>query len=103
MALHPDTVYLVDSPEDASVMLALDAKVHDGIIEWFDTARDRAFELEEVVDEPDGVRAQTERARYRLRRLTLELYEQHVKDLVTGHPHFASTESLQAFYRAFPR
>lgn len=103
MALEPDTVYLVESSEDGSVMLALDAKIHDGLVEWFDTARDRAFELRAVQDEPDGVSVETERARYRLRRLTLELYERHVRDEVTGHPAFSSTETLQDFYRAFPR
>lgn len=103
MALEADCVYLVESPEDGSVMLALDAKIHDGLIEWFDTTRDRAFELRRVTDEPDGVSVETERARYRLRRLTLELYDRHVREHVTGHPPFATTESLQTFYRAFPR
>ena len=103
MPLRKDTIYFVDSAEDGSVMLALDAKLHDGLVEWFDTSRDRAFEVKSVEELPDGVLAVTERATYRLRVLTLELYEAHVRDNVTGHRSFASTEAVQDFYQRYPR
>jgi hypothetical protein len=103
MPLLPDTAYFVESSEDSSVMLALDAKLHDGLVEWFDTSRDRAFEVKSFEDLPDGLRVVTERASYQLRRLTIEIYEAHVRDQVTGHRPFSSTEAVQEFYRHFPR
>ncbi|MBI2377798.1 MAG: hypothetical protein HYV07_27600 [Deltaproteobacteria bacterium] len=103
MTLRPKTVYLVESGEDPTVLLALDARVHDGLIDWFDTVRDRAFPIKSSKDLPDGLEVVTERATYRFRKLTKELYDQHVVAKVAGGRRFEATADLQAFYDAFPR
>lgn len=103
MALEKNTIYLVESDEDPTVLIAIDAQFNGELIEWFDTVRDRAFVVLSKTALPDGLSVVTERATYKLRRLTLELYEAHVLDQVTGHRIFADTEAVQDFYRRFPR
>ncbi|MBI4815583.1 MAG: hypothetical protein HY791_04975 [Deltaproteobacteria bacterium] len=103
MSLKKGLTYLVESPEDSSVLLALDARVHDGLIDWFDTVRDRAFPIKSSKDQPDGLEVVTERATYRFKRLTKDLYDSTVVAKVTGSRPFATTEELQEFYRKFSR
>ncbi len=103
MKLEPDTIYFVESPEDDSVMLAMDANLGDELVEWFDTVRDRAFPYR-TVDPGDGaLKVQTENATYTFRLLTVELYNDRVSAHVVGGRPFATTDELQSFYRDFPR
>jgi len=103
MKLEPDTIYLVESPEDDTVLLALDAKLQDGLVEWFDTSRDRAFEVVSTEDTEESLRVQTEATTYTFRRLTLDLYKLSVASKVVGQQIFGSTAELQAHYRNFVR
>ena len=68
-----------------------------------DTVRDRAFEPQAYTEADDSIRFETERARYELKKLTVELYYDRVIDKVDGHPTFGSTDEVQQFYREFPR
>lgn len=103
MKLEPGVTYYVESEADDSVLLALDAKLGKGAVEWFDTTRDRYFKTLSLEDAGDELRFETERGRYVMRKLTAELYRQKVAGRVDGHPKFTDTEALQQFYRRFPR
>ncbi len=103
MKLENGVTYLVESDHDRTVLLAMDAKQSGKAIEWFDTCRDRAFEAVKVEDVGEELRFQTPDARYAMRKLTIELYRSRVAAQVDGHPNFADTESVQRFYRQFPR
>lgn len=103
MRLENGVTYLVESDHDPTVLLAMDAKVSGKAIEWFDTVRDRAFEPLKVEDAGEELRFQTPEAKYAMRKLTIELYRSRVAAKVDGHPNFPDTESVQRFYRQFPR
>lgn len=103
MKLQDNTTYLVESDGDDTVLLAMDAKVRDGWVEWFDTVRDRAFQPEQLEPTPDGVRFQAHGRKYALRKLTAELYNARVAGKVTGSRSFRDTDALQSYYRQFPR
>lgn len=103
MTFAQDTIYFVESPQDDSVMLAMDAQLGEELVEWFDTVRDRAFPhiAYEYVDET--LKVETEDATYYFRPLTVEIYNEKVAANVVGGRPFSSTDELQAYYRDFPR
>ena len=103
MKLEPDTTYYVQSEEDETVMLAMDARLHDGLVEWFDTVRDRCFEVKSTEVGEGSLTVHTEGPSYRIRILTLDIYNDRVAGNVVGSRSFSSTEDLQQFYRDFPR
>lgn len=102
MKLQPDTVYFVESPEDDTVLLAMDAKLGE-YVEWFDSVRDRCFDVQDVEEDDDLLTVKTERATYGFRTLTVELYNERVIGMVSGHPSFGTTAEVQRFYRDYPR
>ena len=44
MKLEDQTVYYIESDNDDTVLIGMDAKKTDELVEWFDTVHDRAFE-----------------------------------------------------------
>ncbi len=98
-ALDRDTVYLVQSAEDRTVLLAVFPQLTERGVEWFDTARDRGFVVTSVGRDGDVVSVTTANATYRFTPLTLELYKSHVRKRVDGRPMFSSIEALQRHYR----
>jgi hypothetical protein len=103
MPLDPNTIYLVESDEEPSVLIAIDAKIERRYVGWFDTVRDRLFKVEAVEDEGEIVRVKSPRGTFRFRPLTIELYDEKVRARVTGRPRFGSTAEVQRYYRALPR
>jgi len=103
MKLEPNVTYFVESDADDTVLIAMDAKVRNGGVEWFDSSRDRAFKAVKVEETSDAFRFETATAKYALRKLTIELYNKRVAGKVDGHPAFLDTESVQRFYAKFPR
>lgn len=96
--LDPREVYRVFSEEDPTASLALDAKIQNGHVSWFDTARDRGHKIRTQRVEGDAMVFETERATYRFVPLTKELYDREIKAQVELSPEFASTDELRAFY-----
>lgn len=103
MKLEPGVAYYVESDRDDTVLVALDAKQSRHGIEWFDTVRDRLFAPLNLEETADALSFSTAQARYTLRKLTLELYQQKVGPKVDGRRVFADTESVQRFYQQYPR
>lgn len=99
-SMDVDNVYLIESPEDDSVLLALEPCFRDGHMCWFDTLRPRAIpgHLESLSAE-DASFVSSRGARYRFRRLTVTLFEERVRGRVEGAPSFGSDEELHRFYR----
>lgn len=95
--------YFVESDGDDTVLIALDPKLNGRYVEWFDTLRDRMFEVVKMNDDGDAVTVDTPRAAYTFKPLTLELYDRFVKRVVDGQPAFYSTEQVRSFYQGFPR
>ncbi|MFO0727048.1 MAG: hypothetical protein U1E65_24925 [Myxococcota bacterium] len=98
--LDPSELYFVSSAEDDTVLLGLDAKLHGGMAEWFDTYRDRMKPVVSLSRQGPVVTVVSEGARYRFEPLTKALYDAHVKSKVELSPDFASTEELRRFYLA---
>ncbi|MFZ9886458.1 MAG: hypothetical protein ACO3JL_03055 [Myxococcota bacterium] len=95
-----EKVYLVESEEDDSVLLAIEPSFRDGHMCWFDTLRPRALpgRLESLTGE--GARfVSSAGATYRFRPLTLAVYEARVRPRVEAAPSFASDAELHRFYR----
>jgi hypothetical protein len=106
-------IYFVDSPDDTSVRLAMEVGLSTSpkggpVITWSDTARRRAFEVFEFqtpmsklqTANPDEIRFTSMAGRmYRLKPLTLRLYNDFVRETVQGQPVFSSDAEVQRFYR----
>ena len=103
MKIDSDATYLVESEQDDSVLLAMDLKCTDAMVEWFDSVRDRAFEVISTNEEENSLHVKTDASEYRFRLLSLDAYRAHVQDKVVGQPHFSSTDEVQAYYRAYVR
>ena len=101
--LDPDITYLVESDEDPTVLLAIEARITENGAEWFDSVRDRCVGVEGIEAKPGLVIVNGERATYRFRPLTLALYNQHVISHVAGNPSFGNDGELNDFYRRYPR
>ena len=100
--LDPQTTYLVECKSDSTVLLALQARVHLGRVEWFDTVRDRSIHFDEIGADGGTAVVQTKEGVYRFTPLTLELYRDRVRERVDGRPDFESTDAVQRYYRRFP-
>lgn len=94
----PEELYLVTSPEDSTVLLALDAKFHGDLVEWFDSYRDRAKPALSVEKQGRVITVRCEGATYRFEPLTKALYDAHVKAQVELSPDFEDTGDLKRFY-----
>lgn len=101
--LDPQVAYYVESRQDRSALIALDAKLTDTEVEWCDTIRDRGFPVEAVTEDDDAIVVRTPRATYRFRPLSLDLYRQKVRLRVDGEPDFSTTEALQRYYQRLTR
>jgi hypothetical protein len=94
----PEELYLVTSEEDSTVLLALDAKCHGDLVEWFDTYRDRAKPALAVEKQGAVITVKSEGATYRFEPLTKALYDARVKEQVELSPDFENTGDLKRFY-----
>jgi hypothetical protein len=96
--LDPNEVYFVESAEDPSALLALDAKIDGPYVAWFDTSRDRGQRITAQRLDGSALVFETERGTYRFEPLTLERYRTDVRPKVELSPDFGSVEALKTFY-----
>lgn len=79
--------YSEDNKPDESVLVAIDVQIRDNYIEWFDTQSYRKFVSMDTTREEDGslqfVNPKSGRV-YRLSPLSLELYNDKVRDKMYG-------------------
>ncbi|MBI3632514.1 MAG: hypothetical protein HY225_03635 [Candidatus Vogelbacteria bacterium] len=89
-------VYYVASKEDDTVVLAIDPKIRDGYLYWFDTVRERIKPIDEVMAAED--REFTFRSdgsvTYTFLPLTIELYEKFVKSHLVAPEGYRDEEDL---------
>jgi hypothetical protein len=103
MELLSEALYLVQSEQDDTVLLAMDLNCSEELVEWFDSSRDRAFEVVSIKQSDEILIVQTDAAEYRFRYMSLDAYRAHAQDKLVGQPLFKSTPELQAYYRNFVR
>lgn len=96
-------VYFVSSPEDSSVLIALDVKINDDSVSWFDTVKDRIMYIGKILDNnPEHFVFQRndkgETGIYTFVPMTLEIYNQRVKNRILIQQDFSREEEmLKAF------
>ena len=96
-------VYFIESPQDQTVLLALDITIKDGYIYWFDTIKERIMEIDNVIETSPNKfvfqRAGEEGGGvYTFSPLTLEIYNNRVKRfLLIPRDFTTSEEMLKAF------
>lgn len=104
--------YYVTSPEDPSVLLALDLQMEEGpgglpVLSWSDTSRRRTFEVARFHTppkvlhraNPSEIVFESQQGRtYTLVPLTLRLYNTHVRTRLTGQPVFSTDAEVQTFF-----
>lgn len=87
-----------DEKPDDTVLVAVDVKVRENYIEWFDTEKYRQFIISDTNLESDGKIEFTNsksNKTYRLSPLTLDLYREKVRDKMYGsNLDFDSEEDL---------
>jgi hypothetical protein len=95
----PARVYYVSSPDDNTVLLALDVNILSDAIHWFDTVKERVVHMAQVQAEypaeftfktPDQEGGRT----YTFTPLTLEVYNNKVKSEVLVPQEFSSEEEM---------
>lgn len=99
----PARAYYISSPDDTTVLLGLDVIIRDKMIRWYDTVKERMFEIGDIQEDApeqlvftrkDSV-TENEPARvYTLQPLTLDLYNAHVKSKLRAGEDFDSVEKL---------
>ena len=96
----PARVHHVFSLEDDTVLVALDVKLRDNEIEWFDTTKERRMAVKKIIeDSPDRFafeRADGKGGAYLFRPLTLDLYRKHVQKSLLAQKDFATEEEMLA-------
>ncbi|KKS44456.1 hypothetical protein A2567_00275 [Candidatus Azambacteria bacterium RIFOXYD1_FULL_42_11] len=93
-------VYYMSSPDDDTVLIALDIKISDyGFIEWFDTIKDRIMRVGEIIDNNsehfvfqrnDGQTKST----YTLIPMTIDIYNDKIKNKILIPKEFATKEKM---------
>ena len=94
----PARVYYVSSPDDDTVLVALDVQIRKNVIRWFDTVKERVMEIAEVIKD-DGQEFSFKRGDnsgeiYTLKTMTIEDYNEKVKKRLIAPKEFSSEEEL---------
>lgn len=92
-------VYYVSSPQDETVLLAIDVRARGTVLRWFDTVKERIMVVENWIENtPHGIifeRSQKEGGgRYTFTPLTLELYQEHVKSKLIAPKEFQTRQEM---------
>lgn len=95
-----DQVYYVESQDDPAVNpIAIRPTLYESRIEWMDTSKGKVLTGARSEAEPDRIEIFAKNGyRYTLRKLTLSLYNKHVKPKVMLPPTFTSDQEVQDFY-----
>lgn len=94
----PARAYYISSPEDDTVLIALDVTVDINVIQWFDTTRGRAMVIRKVTEDDDNLfafeRADGKGGVYLFQPLTLDLYRAHVMQSTIGEEDFPDENTM---------
>lgn len=102
----PQPVYFIQSPEDQTVLVAMNVEITEDKIKWFDTTRQRVMTFSERTQHEDGSMEFTRQedphseplGTYSLTPMSLEIYNEKVKRHLAAGKDFNSTEEvIQAF------
>lgn len=102
-----ERVYFVESTQrEHTNKIAIRPKIYPNKVVWENTSRGKSLDIkrvkapENLTDEAPAEIALVDKQNkvVRLRELTLEIYNEHVKAYVAGSPEFTSNEELQEFY-----
>jgi hypothetical protein len=102
-----EQVYFVEVPNgDLANPIAIRPKIFENKVQWQDTARGKVLYSAQVVipknltdAPPDLIEIVTrEGNRYKLLKLTLDIYNAKLKSTVVKHPSFDSDASVQKFF-----
>ncbi len=104
---HYDQVYYVESLEGNPVNpVAIRPEIFDSHVQWLDTSKGKVVELSKIdnMDQlgkapPDVIKITAKNGEhFTLVKLTLDVYNEKVKNRVMLPPSFASDEAVQNFY-----
>jgi len=92
-------VYYVSSLKDESVLLAMDIKIEEDLVRWFDTVKERIMRIDRIVENSPG-RFIFERSEkegggtYIFTPLTMQIYREKVKSKLMLPKEFENEEDL---------
>lgn len=98
-----EPVYYVESAEDDTVLVGIDVRIRSGIVEWFDTIKDRSMLVNTILDRSNQhfvfKRSNNEGGGiYTFTPMTLERYEGSVKQkLIDGQTFSDYDDMIKAF------
>ena len=94
----PARVYFVSSPEDGTVLVAMDILIQNNRITWFDTIKERTMEISKIEDgNPEHFvfeRAGEPLRTYTFVPMSLDIYRSKVKSGLVQGKDFATEEEL---------
>ena len=95
----PTYIYYVESTEDNTVLYAINVRISPTVITWFDGTKERIMTIGEVIENNDNAlifkRDENEGgAIYKFSPLTLEIYDQKVKNRLVKPTSFETEEEL---------
>ena len=98
-----EKIYYVQSKEDPTALVAIEpGYFNDGrVLTWYDGAHERVIEIKEVSsNEPDLVKIKDRENRiYTFVPMTLDIYNQHVKQHLFAPEDFAREEDMVAAFK----
>lgn len=93
-------LFYVESNQDKTVLLALDVNVIDNTMRWFDSNKERVFIIHAFNKQENGniilekESSQPEKTIYTLVPMTLEIYNQQVKNKLDKKKEFTDLQEL---------
>ena len=100
----PERVYYVESPEDDTVLVAIDVEIkeyHEDntmTVSWYDTTHERSMAAKEIIKKDsyfqfERIMKDGER-HYRFIPMSLEIYNKKIKDRLVAGSDFSNKEEL---------
>jgi hypothetical protein len=102
-----DMVYFVEtSSRNTANPVAIRPEIYDSRVQWMDTSKGKIIKLGTINDldhmsnsAPEVIEITSEKGEhYRLVKLTLDIYNNKVRDRIANPPTFDSDEAVQKFY-----
>lgn len=102
-------VYYVTSDNTPVNRIAIRPRINGKWITWATTGRDKNIEISDIFISPNPDESEriipsiieirtAEGSRWRLEKITKEIFDKHIRDYVAGNPDFKDDQELQQYY-----
>ena len=98
----PDKIYYVSSPDDGTVLIAMNIEAGEREIRWFDTVKERIMEVDSILDKDSEhfvFKRQELGGVYTFVPMSLEVFREKVKNKILIPRDFDTEEEMVAAFK----